>query len=82
MSSSKYLDFVKQECPFRKTPVYEVQNKSGERLGGIMFYPAWRKFIFNPTADVIFDAACLSDIIIKLNELMTERKEGILNGKN
>ena len=72
MVESKYLNFIKQEYPFRKTPVYEVQNKSGERLGGIMFYPAWRKFVFNPAADTLFDANCLSDIIIKLNDLTAE----------
>ncbi len=72
MADSKYLVFIKKQLFGRKTPTYTVENKSGEYLGLITFNPAWRKFVFNPASDTIFDAACLSDIIIKLNDATAE----------
>ena len=72
MVESKYLVFKEVEITGRKTPVYEVKNKSDEYLGYIIFRPSWRKFVFVPAKDTLFDANCLSDIIIKLNDLTAE----------
>ena len=77
MEDSKYLVFIKKQLFGRKTPTYTIKNKSGEYLGLITFNPAWRKFVFNPAPDTIFDAACLSDIIIKLNDATAEWRPGL-----
>jgi len=77
MVESKYLNFVEVEVTGRKTPIYEVKNKSGEYLGYIIFRPSWRKFVFLPAKDTLFDAACLSDIIIQLNDAQVKWKAGL-----
>lgn len=60
---SKYLVFDKSELPGRKTSAYYVKSrKSMDILGVIVFYPAWRKYVFEPCGDTIFDCNCLSDI--------------------
>jgi len=76
---SKYLDFIKEIVPNRKTPLVHVMNKSTTYLGTICFYPAWRKFVFNPESDIVFDTSCLSDIIAEINELQHEWKESLKN---
>ena len=73
---SAYLKFEKQEKPEKKLPIYIVKNKITDfELGVVKFDGAWRKFVFNPNAnynDLIFDANCLSDIIIFLNDKTAE----------
>lgn len=60
---SKYLTFEKQIIEGRKTPIYVVVNKSGDSLGIIYFYPAWRKYVFSSYPEMIYDSSCLTDII-------------------
>ena len=69
MEDSNYLIFEEQKVSCRKLPIYIIKNKqSGYELGEIRFCGAWRKFIFKPYEETIYDAACLSDIIIFLND--------------
>ncbi len=78
---SKYLNFIKQDVP-TKTALYKVENKSGEYLGIIRFWPAWRKYIFIPkSGDLIFDSSCLSDIITELNNLTAEWRASLKKEK-
>ena len=75
---SKYLIFEKQMVVGRKTPIYMIYSKSDETpLGRIIFWPAWRKYVFEPTDNTIFDSNCLIDILNKLNEATTEWKESL-----
>ena len=75
---SKYLSFEKYTIPGRKTSLYDVKNKQTlEQLGTIYFYPAWRKFVFEPFADLIFDNSCLTDIIEFIKEVQAEWKENL-----
>jgi len=69
---SKYLVFEKETIHGRKTPVYYVRNKSGETLGHIYFYPAWRKYVFTSYAEIIYDQSCLTDIISFMAEAQAE----------
>ena len=76
MTESTYLKFEKQDRPGKKLPIYIVKNKTTDfELGVVKFCGAWRKFVFNPVTeyyDLIFDANCLSDIIIFLNDKTAE----------
>lgn len=79
---SKYLVFDKYIKQGRKTPIYEIKNKTTlDSLGVIYFYPAWRKYVFESNPQIIYDASCLTDIINFLQEIQTEWKEGLKNGK-
>lgn len=43
-----------------KTKRWTVHNKAnGYRLGTIGFYPHWRKYVFYPSNESLFDASCL-----------------------
>ena len=74
---SKYLTFVRDNVPGRKTPLVHVMNKETTYLGLIYFNPGWRKYVFEPEANIIFDTKCLTDIISKLDELQIERKDSL-----
>ena len=79
---SKYLVFDKYTKQGRKTPIYEIKNKATlDSLGVIYFYPAWRKYVFESNPQIIYDTSCLTDIINFLQEIQTEWKEGLKNGK-
>lgn len=73
MAESKYLKFEKYTIPGRKTSLYDVKNKNTlERLGTIYFYPGWRKFVFEPLPEIIFDNNCLIDISNQIAILTAE----------
>ena len=78
---SKYLTFARDIVPRRKTPIVHVMNKETTYLGTIYFNPGWRKYVFEPEANIIFDTKCLTDIISKLDELQTEWKDSLKKEK-
>lgn len=51
-----------------------VSKESGDRLGEIRWYGAWRKYAFFPDAETLFENQCLQDIAEFLDKLMQERK--------
>lgn len=75
---SKYLVYNSITLPKRKTPILFVCNKSNEELGQIRFYPKWRRFVFYPKADTLFDSNCLEDIIFTINLI----QKMWINGEN
>lgn len=66
---SKYLVYHSVILPKRKTPIIIVRNKVNEELGQIKFYPQWRKFVFYPKENTLFDSSCLDDIKSNLDLL-------------
>lgn len=46
-----------------------VDNKKGERLGWINFYPKWQKYVFTVNHFVILDSDCMKAITITLEAL-------------
>ena len=70
---SKYLTFERKDIEGRKTPIFIIRNKeSNFLLGQIKFYPQWRKYVFEPSEEVIFDTSCLKDIISFMEEKQKE----------
>lgn len=64
----------------RKTKIFQVY--SNVFLGLIHFRSQWRKFVFEPTTNVVFDSSCLNEIANfctsetnKWREGLKERKE-------
>ncbi len=60
----KYLAFQELiRVEGRKTAVYSCRNKrSGEELGQIRWYGAWRQYCYFPTVQAVYSAGCLRDI--------------------
>lgn len=73
-TQSKFMNFVIKQLEGRKTPIVEVQNKSGNyKLGDIKWYPAWRQYCFMPVFDTVYSKGCLEDINKVIEELKSKR---------
>jgi hypothetical protein len=68
-----FLDFAERPGT-GKTKVFAVYNKTKSYLGHISWYGPWRKYVFTPADNCLFDASCLSDVVKFMNGLMTERR--------
>jgi hypothetical protein len=61
----------------KKTYTLTVHTKTGATyLGAIRWWSPWRRYVFMPANNVVFDAACLMEIVNTLGQLMRERKRG------
>ena len=77
---SEYLVFDKYIEQDRKLPIYEVKNKATlDSLGVIYFYSGRRKYVFESTPQIVYDADYLIDIAKFLQEVQNEREEGLKN---
>lgn len=76
MAKATFLDFI-QIRDTGKTKVFEVRsNQQDISLGTISWYGAWRKYVFFPALDTLFDVVCLGEITSFVTKLMEERKGG------
>jgi len=66
---SKYLEFLLLEKKPKTKVVVVYSKKSGDRLGIIKWYGAWRQYAFFPETGTIFNVECLNDIIIHIKGL-------------
>jgi hypothetical protein len=59
-----YMDFVLQvQEEGRKTDKWAVLAIKGSYLlGYVSFHPAWRKYVFWPEKNTLFDPACLREL--------------------
>ena len=58
-----------------KTTTTQVQNSQyGDPLGLIKWHSAWRRYVFFPATDCLFDVSCLTDITEHITKLMEARK--------
>lgn len=77
---SEYLVFDKYIGQGRKLPIYEVKNKATlDSLGVIYFYSDWRKYVFESTPQLVYDADYLIDIAKFLQEVQNELEEELKN---
>lgn len=76
---SKWLRFeIVPQPNERKTFVWDVvptASESGESIGQISWFGAWRKYCFNPKPNTVFDVACLMAISEFIEARMAERIE-------
>lgn len=72
---SEFLEFRETAPePGKKTKLWDVLAKRDQGfLGRIGYYPQWRKYIFAPGAQTLFDAKCLADIQMFLIEHRDDR---------
>ena len=77
--TTKWLKFIVVDRK-PKTIVMHVLNKSGEFLGMIKWYPAWRQYsFFTPETQLTFNNGCLQDITDVLTELNDTHKKDASN---
>ena len=59
----------------RKTKCFEITNKSGQCIGYISWYAAWRQYCFwTAGTQCLFSQGCLDDISDFLGKLKEDRK--------
>lgn len=66
-----------------KTKVWSVWNASTSvALGRIGWYPHWRRYVFNPASDTLYDASCLKEVVEFIEAEMAKRpkKEKLTHG--
>lgn len=76
LRDEKMSEFIEFELIEKKpkTDVYAVNNKtSGDMLGIIKWYPAWRQYCFFPSEETLYERKCLKDINNFMQRLMDER---------
>lgn len=56
-----------------KTQVYNVVGSG--YLGKVKWYANWRRYVFFPNAETLFDVSCLNEITGFINGLMEARKK-------
>jgi hypothetical protein len=60
----------------RKTKTYEIKSKrTGEVLGHIFWYGAWRQYIFTTPEEIAWSLGCLQDVIAFMHNLSETRKK-------
>lgn len=75
-SPTTYLKFT--ELPTRLGQVtklwhvYSVQG--GDWLGAVKWYPAWRRYTYQPAGPQVLDAACLTEIATFVGSATEQRK--------
>ena len=72
---TEFLMFVKWKFSHKKTFDITVKNRDFEVLGRIYYHNHWRRYIFEPKAEKIFDSKCLKDITKYIDDLMEDRKK-------
>lgn len=71
-----YLQFVDgPPSASGKTKTWIVRHMDGTSLGPISWHAPWRKYVYYPIGDSLFDAACLMDISLFLTQQMAKHKE-------
>ena len=71
----RWIDFIEVENPGKKTKRWKVVNHdTGDTLGGVYWWTAWRRYIFHPMPGTIYEQDCLRDIASFLIDKMVEHK--------
>ena len=60
---SQFVRFVQESQPARrKTKIWAVMSSPNCHLGRVMWWPAWRRYVYSPGDNVFLDAACLTEV--------------------
>ena len=71
--NDEYIHFVKK-ADKPKTSVWSCRNnRSGDELGEIKWYPAWRQYCYFPACPAVYSVDCLEEINNFIQRLQEER---------
>lgn len=71
-----FLTFSECANPGKKTKRWVINSASGsgDLLGWIEFFPAWRKYVWSMAGGVVFDISCTEEVVKFLNEHGKDRQ--------
>lgn len=75
LTQTKFLNFNKYKEVSKKTYDIVVLTKDHHILGIIKWRAGWRRYVFEPESETVFDSSCLKEITNYIDELMSERKK-------
>ena len=75
MSESKYVWFDPLIWGGKTTKAIVKTVSTGEEIGVVKWFPAWRRYCFFPDSDTLYDSQCMKDISAYVDELMKLRKK-------
>lgn len=58
----QFINFAQKKNTVRSNVWSCINNKSGDELGEIQWYPLWRQWCYFPTVQAVYSAGCLADI--------------------
>ena len=71
-----YLTFTELRNDEKKTQTFAVINTKHQcELGRIQWYSGWRRYVFMPHDDTLYDSNCLTEIVHFITKLMEDRKQ-------
>jgi len=74
MAKGPFVKFIEADSAGLKTKRFYVKSiKDLTTLGYVHWHSPWRRYMFMPAQGTIFDAACLGEIIAKIDSLMRDR---------
>ncbi len=81
MARESYIGFqLMDREPGKKTDKWVVYSTyTGEPLGEIVWYSAWRRYVYQTEKPLVMDAGCLEDIAEFLNAKMDKWRNSYSN---
>ena len=75
----KHIYFEKYglgSAPHPQRMIYLCRNnRTNSILGGVEYYPSWRKYVFEGKENAVFDISCLTDIIDFMKQIEQENAD-------
>ena len=76
---SKYLKFEDISSPNKKTKDFRIwHTETNVFLGFINWKSGWRRYVFTPPGDCVYDCGCLKGITDFISGLMKERADRLV----
>ena len=73
MTADGYIHFVEAgKSKSGLTEIWSVKSNAGATLGFVSWYAPWRRYCFQAVPNTVFDATCLSDIVVFLDKVMRD----------
>jgi hypothetical protein len=71
-----YVKFINITTTAQKTKVWHVESKHDETIiGAVAWHSPWRRYVFKPRGNTLFDASCLTLIASFCGERTQEQKQ-------
>jgi hypothetical protein len=59
----------------RKTSIFEVYSNYDDHLGTIKWFTNWRKYVFSPNANTLYEETCMREISQFIEDQTTLQRE-------
>lgn len=77
-----YISFCKGPKELkRKSDIYSIRSLDGDLLGYIKWFPSWRKYVFYPYQNTVYEETCLREVAEFIEQETKLYKENRKNEK-